>query len=142
MPLNNGPLPSGSDTDPQRLEGYRERYREMVGFVPARIERRIDQLAAIDPQLLELQERLRAHAMYPACFDRKTVQLMLFAILVNTLRDAAVIHGLAARRAGASWEEMQAAVNLAYLFGGTSCANRGAEFLDAIAKRESEGEGT
>lgn len=120
------------------LESYRVRYRDMVGFVPPRIEQRIQQLAELDPDVLELQERLRAHVMYPRCMDQKTVQLMLFGMLVITLRDAAVIHGQAARRAGATWEEMQAAVNLAYLFGGLSCANRGAEFLAAIAEREKE----
>jgi 4-carboxymuconolactone decarboxylase len=124
--------------DPQKLDEYRERYRQMVGYVPPRIEQRLTQLAEQDPEWLDLQERLRAHAMYPSCMDQKTVQLILFAILVNRLSDAAVIHGLAARRAGASWEEMQAAVNLAYLFGGSSCANRGAEFLASISRREGE----
>jgi 4-carboxymuconolactone decarboxylase len=126
--------------DPSQLEEHRERYRQMVGFVPPRIEERLQQLAELDPELLDLQERVRAHAMYPACMDQKTVQIILFAILVNQKSDAAVIHGLAARRAGASWEEMQAAVNLAYLFGGASCANRGAEFLAAVRRREDETE--
>lgn len=120
------------------LEPLRRRYRDMVGFVPPRIDGRLTQLADADPVLLDLQERLRAHVMYPDGMDQKTVQLILFAILVNRLSDAAVIHGAAARRAGASWEEMQTAVNLAFLFGGMSCANRGAEFLALIAKRESE----
>ncbi len=129
---------TASTAETAQLETMRERYREMVGYVPPRIERRLNQLADVDPEWLDLQERLRAHAMYPTCMDQKTVQLILFAILVNQVSDAAVIHGQAARRAGASWEEMQAAVNLAYLFGGTSCANRGAEFLAQIAQREAE----
>src|SRR6202522_826194 len=112
----------------------------MVRFVPPRIEERLQQLAKLDLDLLDLQERVRAHAMYPACMDQKTVQIILFAILVNQKSDAAVIHGPAARRAGGSGEEMQAAVNLAYLFGGASCANRGAEFLAAVRRREDETE--
>jgi 4-carboxymuconolactone decarboxylase len=54
------------------------------------------------------------------------------------LSDAATIHGVAARRAGASWGELQAIVNLAYIFRGVSAANRGAEILVKIAERENE----
>lgn len=115
---------------------YRERYERLVGFVPPRIWTRIDQLGRLDPETLDLQERVRARIMHESCLGEKTSQLMLFGMLVILLRDAAVIHGLAARRAGASWEEMQAVVNLAYLFGGLSAANRGAEFLAQIAERE------
>jgi alkylhydroperoxidase/carboxymuconolactone decarboxylase family protein YurZ len=133
-------FPPESQLGEAELEVYRLRYRDMAGTVPPRIETRISQLAGLDPEWLDLQERVREHALYPDCFDQKTAQLMLFGMLVITLRDAAVIHGLAARRAGASWEEMQAAVNLAYLFGGLSCANRGAEFLAQIAEREQAAE--
>jgi alkylhydroperoxidase/carboxymuconolactone decarboxylase family protein YurZ len=78
--------------------------------------------------------------MYPDVFDVKTVQLMLFGMLLLSLRDAARIHGIAARRAGATWEEMQAVVNLAYLYGGLSAANIGAQFLQQIAEMEAEQE--
>jgi hypothetical protein len=52
-------------------------YRDLIGFVPPRIEARINVTGALDPELLEMQERMRAHAMYPKCFDVKTAQLML-----------------------------------------------------------------
>jgi hypothetical protein len=54
------------------------------------------------------------------------------------LSDAAIIHGVAARRAGATWQELQSVVNLAYVFRGVSAANRGAEMLIRIAERERE----
>jgi 4-carboxymuconolactone decarboxylase len=111
-------------------------YRELIGFVPPRIEARINVTGALDPALLDLQERMRAHAMYPKCFDVKTSQLMLFGMLLMDMNDAATLHGIAARRAGATWEEMQAVVSLAFLFRGLSAANRGAEILANIAKRE------
>ncbi|MBL6751113.1 MAG: carboxymuconolactone decarboxylase family protein [Nevskia sp.] len=115
-------------------------YKDLIGFVPPRIEARINVTGALDPDLLELQERVRAHAMYPKCFDVKTVQLMLFGMLLMDLNDAAPLHGIAARRAGASWEEMQAVISLAYLFRGLSAANRGAEILANIARREADQE--
>jgi alkylhydroperoxidase/carboxymuconolactone decarboxylase family protein YurZ len=115
-------------------------YKDLIGFVPPRIEARINVTGALDPELLDMQERMRAHAMYPKCFDVKTSQLMLFGMLLMDMNDAAPLHGIAARRAGATWEEMQAVVSLAFLFRGLSAANRGAELLANIAKREADGE--
>ena len=134
---------SGSVRTPTRSTPPRSAiaiYRELIGFLPPRIEARINVTGALDPELLDLQERMRARAMYPKCFDVKTAQLMLFGMLLMDMNDAAPLHGIAARRAGATWEEMQAVVSLAFLFRGLSAANRGAELLANIAKREAENE--
>jgi 4-carboxymuconolactone decarboxylase len=61
---------------------------------------------------------------------------MLFGMLVVELSDAAFMHGVAARKAGATWAELQSVVNLAYVFRGVSAANRGAEFIAKIIERE------
>ena len=114
-------------------------YKELIGFLPPRIEARINVTGALDPESCSTCRReMRAHAMYPKCFDVKTSQLMLFGMLLMDMNDAAPLHGIAARRAGATWEEMQAVVSLAFLFRGLSAANRGAELLANIAKREVE----
>ena len=126
--------------DQEKLEEYRSIYEELLGFVPPRIQARTELLGRLDPEFLSLQEEIRKKGMYPDVFDVKTVQLMLFGMLLLSLRDAARIHGIAARRAGATWEEMQAVVNLAYLYGGLSAANIGAQFLQEIAKMEAEQE--
>lgn len=118
------------------LEDRTDIYRELIGFVPPRIEARMAVTGALDPALLDLQERMREHAMYPKCFDVKTAQLMLFGMLLMDLSDAAQLHAIAARRAGASWEEMQAVVSLCFLFRGLPAANRGAEIL--ANEREAE----
>ena len=115
-------------------------YTKLLGFVPPRIEARLAVTGALDPELLDMQERLRAHAMYPKCFDVKTAQLMLFGMLLMDLSDAAQLHAMAARRAGATWEELQATVSLCFLFRGLSAANRGAEILANLAKSEIEQE--
>lgn len=131
----------GTYADPKAsLEERNAIYRELIGFVPPRIEARMAVTGALDPKLLDLQEQMRAHAMYPKCFDVKTAQLMLFGMLLMDMNDAAVLHGIAARRAGATWEEMQAVISLCFLFRGLSAANRGAELLANIAKREAEAE--
>jgi len=105
---------------------------------------RADQLGSFlrPAELLEARragtdgERLRA--MYPACFDVKTSQLMLFGILLALMGDAARLHAIAARRAGASWEELHAVVGLAYLFRGMPAANLGAEILLKLAETEGQ----
>lgn len=113
-------------------------YRDLIGFVPPRIEARMAVTGALDPTLLEMQEKMREHAMYPKCFDVKTAQLMLFGMLLMDMSDAAQLHAIAARRAGASWQEMQAVTSLCFLFRGLPAANRGAEILANVAKREAE----
>jgi alkylhydroperoxidase/carboxymuconolactone decarboxylase family protein YurZ len=118
------------------VDEYRDFYTELIGFVPPRIQARTDFLSRVDPELLHMQEELRRHCMYPDCFDVKTSQLMLFGMLLVNLQDAAKLHATAARRAGATWEEMNAVINLAFLFRGLSAANLGAEIVQSIAKAE------
>ncbi|WP_200855938.1 carboxymuconolactone decarboxylase family protein [Thermus scotoductus] len=123
----------------EELRKLRERYRELIGFVPPRIQARTDLLARLDPETLRMQEELRARLMYPKCFDVKTSQLMLFGMLLMDLSDAARLHAIAARRAGATYEELNAVVGLAFLFRGLPAANRGAEVIQEILRMEEEG---
>jgi 4-carboxymuconolactone decarboxylase len=125
----------------ETLEVRSEIYKDLLGFLPPRIEARLAVTGALDPKMIELQEKIREHGMYPKCFDVKTAQLMLFGMLLMDLNDAAALHAIAARKAGASWEEMQGVINLCFLFRGLSAANRGAEILANIAKREEDQEG-
>ncbi len=129
----------GAYADTKQTAEVRGRiYEELIGFLPPRIEARLAVTGAIDPEIIDLQEKMRAHAMYPKCFDVKTAQLMLFGMLLMDMSDATVLHGIAARRAGATWEEMQAVISLCFLFRGLPAANRGAEMLARIAKREAD----
>lgn len=136
-PSSHAELPERQIPDEQ-VEEYRDVYVELLGFVPPRIQARTDLLARLDPELLSMQEELRRHCMYPDCFDTKTSQLFLFAILLTNLQDAAKLHALAAYRAGATYEELSAVVNFVFLFRGLSAANLGAEILQGIAKTTGE----
>jgi hypothetical protein len=131
--MSESNLPERKLSDEQ-VEQYRQFYVELLGFVPPRIQARTDLLARLDPELLPMQEELRRHCMYPKCFDVKTAQMFLFAILLTNLQDAARLHALAAHRAGASFEELNAVVNFVFLFRGLSAANLGAEILQGIAR--------
>jgi alkylhydroperoxidase/carboxymuconolactone decarboxylase family protein YurZ len=135
--MSENKLPARRISD-EELEKVRSFYVELLGFVPPRIQARTDLLARLDPELLTLQEGLRRHCMYPDCFDVKTSQLFLFAILLANLQDAARLHALAAFRAGASFEELSAVVNFVFLFRGLSAANIGAEILQGIANQAAE----
>jgi 4-carboxymuconolactone decarboxylase len=134
------PLPPRSLEDAE-LAALRAPYETLIGFVPPRIMARTELGARLDPELLRLQEAARLHAMYPRCFDVKTSQLMLFGILLALMGDAARLHAIAARRAGASWEELSAVAGLAYLFRGLPAANLGAEILQKMAEAESAARG-
>ncbi len=129
------PLPA-IQIDPAQLQEYRDFYVDLLGFVPPRIQARTDMLARVDPELLTMQEDIRKHAMYPKAFDVKTSQLMLFGMLLVQLADATRLHAIAARRAGATWEELNAVVGLAFLFRGLSAANLGAQIIGEIAAAE------
>jgi len=128
------PLPDLQIT-PTELEEIRAAYTELIGFVPPRIQARTDLLARLDPQFLTMQEAMRRYAMYPECFDTKTAQLMLFGMLLVLLSDAAHLHARAAYRAGATWEELSAVVNLAFLFRGLPAANLGGQIIQGIASQ-------
>lgn len=127
---------SGSASTEESIEFYLQSYRELVGFVPPRIQTRFDALRTQNPELLLAQERVRNLIAYPEVLDQKTVQLVLFGILGVQLRDAARIHGAAAKRAGATDEQLQAVLDLAYLFGGVSIANHAPAVIDGVHELE------
>jgi 4-carboxymuconolactone decarboxylase len=121
---------------PESVEDYGATYERMLGFVPPRVSARFEASEKANPELLLAQERLRNMIMYPDTLDQKTVQLVLFGILHAKLSDAAKLHGLAALRAGASWDELRAVIDLAFLFTGFSAINRGPQVLADIAELE------
>ncbi len=116
-------------------------YRNLLGFLPHRVESRLNFTGGLDSQMLNLQERMRNHAMTTPHIDAKTIQLMLFGMLLMDGNDAAETHAIASRRAGAGWPELQAVINLCFLFRGLPAANRGADILVRVAGRESRAAG-
>ena len=83
-----------------------------------------------------MQEEMRTHCMYPPCFDLKTAQLMLFGLLLMAASEGARFHAFAARRAGASWEELHAVAAMAGLYGGLTVMNLASELLYKIMESE------
>jgi hypothetical protein len=100
-------------------------YEALIDFVPPRIMARTELGARLDPELLRLQEAARLSAVYPKCFDVKPTQLMPVGILLALMGGAARLHAIAARGAGASWEELSTVVGLTCRFRGLPAANLG-----------------
>lgn len=111
-------------------------YRELIGFVPPCANAR--DAATLDSMLRGMHEQMRLRELTPCSIQAKPAHLMLLAMLLNGHGAAAVVQGIAARRAGASWDELRGVVHLVFLLHGLPGANRGEEFLTALAERERE----
>jgi len=122
---------------PDDLKKFRDSYVELFGSLPPMPGARFAFSGDVDPEGLRLLERLRAHAFHSHVFDTKTTNLMLFGmLLVERLQPAAQVHAFAARRAGASWEELQKVVELASATGALAAANLGGGMLQALREKE------
>ena len=113
-------------------EEYLKIYEELLGFVPPKIDPRVSLGLDVAPETLDAVEAMREKVMYPDCLDVKTAQMILFACLLTNLAPAAKIHAIAAKRAGASREELHAVAGLAFLFRGLSAFNNGAQIINEV----------
>ena len=111
---------------------YFKLYEDLLGFTPPRIQHRVKLGLECDPDLLDKLESVREAAMYPDSIDPKTAQMILFAVLLANIAPAARIHAIAAKRAGATKEELHAVAGLTFLFRGLSAFNMGAEMIQEI----------
>jgi len=120
----------------EELTRFRETYAELFGMVPPLPAARFEFSGEINPEFLRLSERLRAHAFYSDVFDVKTTQLILFGMLLVEHNAAAQMHAIAARRAGATWQELQKVVELAAATKSLGPANQGGAMLKAVRDKE------
>lgn len=122
--------------DQDELDKVHSLYTDLIGEVPKGVAARIDLLARLDTDLLAVQEELRKQVMYKRSLDDKAVQLTLFGMLLMAYPEAARFHAVAARRAGATWEELNDIVAFAYLAKGLPGAHLGAKVLQEVARNE------
>jgi 4-carboxymuconolactone decarboxylase len=118
------------------LSAHAKTYTDLLGFVPHRVESRMLFTGAMDREMVELQEKMRSRAMDTKDLDPKMVQLIIFGMLLMDGNDAAETHAVASRKEGASWQELQAVINLCFLFRGLPAANRGADLIARVVARE------
>ncbi len=113
-------------------QDYFKPYENLIGFTPPKIKDRVRVGLEVDPDLLHLVETVRQQAMFPKCFDVKTSQLVLFAVMLSQVLPGAEFHARAARRAGATKEELHATAALVFLFRGLPAFNLGAKVIREV----------
>ena len=124
---------------PADLKKFRDSYVEMFGVLPPLPAARFAFSGEVNPEFLRLSEQLRAQAFYNDVLDAKTTQLILFGMLLAEHNPVgAQAHAAAARRAGASWEELHTVMQLAAATGALWPANNGGALLKTL-KDEEEG---
>ena len=124
------------ETDAE-LAKFRDSYVEMFGTLPPLPAGRFAFSGDMNPEFLRDAERLRAKAFYNKSFDMKTTQLILFGmLLVEHNQIAAQAHAAAARRAGASWEDLHTVVELASATGALYPFNQGSALLNSMREKE------
>ena len=92
----------------------------------------------VDAAALDRIESLRAGAFLSSVFDQKVTQMMIFAILIGEGAGPAEWHAIAARRAGASWEELAHVVELVAAVKALGPANQGGAMLSKLRTREAK----
>jgi 4-carboxymuconolactone decarboxylase len=128
-------MKSSNELD-EELTRFRQSYAELFGLVPPLPAARFEFSGEINPEFLRLSERLRAHAFYSDVFDVKTTNLILFGMLLVEHNPAAQMHALAARRAGATWQELHKVIELAAATKSLGPANQGNSMLKSLRDKE------
>ncbi len=118
------------------LAKFRDSYVELFGFLPPLPAARFEFSGEVNPEFLHCAEQLREHAFYSDVFDVKMTNLILFGMLLVEHNQAAQMHALAARRAGATWEQLHKVVELAAATGSLGPANQGSSMLKTLRDKE------
>ena len=121
---------------PEDLAKFRDTYVELFGHLPPLPAARFEFSGEVNPEFLRLAEKLREHAFYSDVFDLKTTHLILFGMLLVEHNPAAQMHALAARRAGATWQELHKVIELASATGSLGPANQGSAMLKTLRDKE------
>jgi alkylhydroperoxidase/carboxymuconolactone decarboxylase family protein YurZ len=129
-------MTKSNNTLDEELTRFRQSYVELFGMVPPLPAARFEFSGDINPEFLRLSERLRAHAFYSDVFDVKTTNLILFGMLLVEHNPAAQMHALAARRAGATWQELHKVIELAAATKSLGPANQGSSMLKSLRDKE------
>lgn len=124
-------------------EGIRAAYRELLGTVPESIETRLALAERTGRgSASEAIEALRNELIMANPLGRKTGQLVHFAQLVAIGKAApARLHARAARRAGASLEELVGVAELALITAGMPAYSLAVEIVAELTDEESDREG-
>ena len=119
----------------QKIDELEENYKHILGFVPERSHSRIVLGMETAGEMTAGIEKLRAQLLEPEALDLKTSQLMAFGMLLMNLSQAAENHAVAALRAGATVQELQATAGIAFVFRGIPAINLSGEAIAGALKK-------
>ena len=92
--------------------------------------------SAFESRLAALRLQLDAPALQ--ALEPKTLYLSVAALAIADASDDAALHGLAARRAGASWAEVEAIGTLVERVGGLAASGKASAFVRAVQALEQQ----
>jgi 4-carboxymuconolactone decarboxylase len=118
------------------IKSAKQTYIDMFGQMPPLPKAKFEFLEDIDTAFLGRVEELRAAAFLSPVFDQKTTQLMIFAVLLSDGAGPAEWHAIAARRAGATWEELAHVVELVAAVQALGPSNQGGAMLSKLRAAE------
>lgn len=121
---------------PPDLAAFQDSYASLFGSIPPLPAAKFEFSTDIDPEALRLVEQLRVHAFDSDVFDTKTTQLILFGMLIAQGAGAARFHAIAARRTGATWQELHKVMELAAAVAALSPFNNGSALLNELRTNE------
>ncbi len=129
------PATHNPTTPQEKIDALEVNYKHILGFVPDRIHSRIALGIQTAPEMTEGIEHLRAQLLEPQALDLKTSQLMAFGMLLMNLSQAAENHAVAALRAGATVQELQAVAGIAFVFRGIPAINLSGDAIAGALKK-------
>lgn len=122
---------------PAEMAAYLEPYYvEPFGEVPPVPRERMETGAQLDLEFNTQQEAQRARALFSDVFDDKTSQLLALAMLADDGGPGPYWHARAARRYGASWEELYKVVEIATFFKGFGALMSAGRAVGRVWKEE------
>ena len=126
---------------PDEFKRYIEPYYiDPFGELPPVPRERMETGAQLAPDYNLMQEEMRARALFSDVFDRKTSQLFALCLLSGKGGPGPYWHARAARRYGASWEELYKAVEISAFFNGFDALMNGGRAVGQVWKEEHEEE--
>ncbi len=111
-------------------------YVESFGEFPPLPSQRMALGAEIAPEFTQVAEEFRAQALYSDVLDKKTSQLLAFCLLVSRASAGSYWHAKAARKYGATWQELHKVMEIAALMTGVGAMNEGGQALVRLWKEE------
>lgn len=117
------------------LEKIESNYKDVLGFVPERIHRRLELGLNAAPEMTRAIETARVELLESEALGLKNSQLMAFGMLLMNLSQAAENHAVAALRAGATVEELHAVAGIAFVFRGIGAVNLAGDAISGALKK-------